>query len=178
MKKYVLEDKEYAYRNGKWFTSNNMTAPTSVVGKLNKLLIEDEDLETKTTEELKSIIDGSRSGENYSLAAKALEEGLRRAIVENNISVIRNFLPRLTSNYRKIGKPQMAIDISKEYIDRYQKQVWSSALFTSIAAAYCDLGDISTARKYANLARSLSAGINSPELINVYARIKSLEDDM
>lgn len=55
------------------------------------------------------------------------------------------------------------------------EKVWSAALFTSIAAAYCDIDNYETARKFANLARSISGMESSPELISVYKRIKQSE---
>ncbi len=53
----------------------------------------------------------------------------------------------------------------------------SPTLLTSIAAAYCDIGDVEEARRMANSARAMQGGNSSKELISVYARIKSLEKE-
>lgn len=169
MEEFVLDDEKYYYRDGKWFTSSRTAAPLAVVSKLNKLLVEHEDFETKTMDELLAMIDGARAVANNQLAAQALEEALRRASEDE----IRLILPRLASNYRRVGRPRAAIDICKSYTDHYGKKVWSPALFTSIAAAYCDIDDYDTALNYANRARAISGQESGVELMNVYSRIKN-----
>lgn len=171
MIEYYYEGEKYINRNGKWLDSRYLAVPKAIESILNQRLIKDVDFESKTMEELIEIIDGSRAADNIYLASQALEAAIRKA----SVNEIRMLLPRLTSNYRKMGRPQTAIDISKSYTDEYKKKVWSPALFTSIAAAYCDLDDYLTARKFANLARSISGERASIELTNVYKRIKEAE---
>lgn len=172
MEAYYLEDEKYYYKDGKWLTSSMTSAPLRLVSKLNKLLVKDVDFSTKSMEELFTIIDGARAAENNSLAAQALEAAIRKA----SPAELRKLLPRLTSNYRKSGRSQTAIDLAESYIEEYGRQVESNALYTSLAAAYCDVEDFEIARKLANKARALSAGKSSPELISVYARIKKFEE--
>lgn len=57
----------------------------------------------------------------------------------------------------------------------FSKRLRWQWLFTSIAAAYCDVVDYVTARQMANRARALSGGQSSVELINVYSRLKAVE---
>lgn len=171
MDTYIYDGEKYYYKNGKWLTSTYTSAPLAIVSKLNQLLIKNEDLGGNNYDELITIIDGARMSDNYQLAAQALEVAIRIASEDD----IRKLLPRLTSNYRKLGRSQTAIDISKAYTDQYGKKVWSAALFISIAAAYCDIDNYETARKFANLAQSISGMESSPELISVYKRIKQSE---
>ncbi len=49
----------------------------------------------------------------------------------------------------------------------------SSALATSRAAAFCDMGDAAMAKKEANKAMAISKGTAAQELIAVYTRIKA-----
>lgn len=172
MQVYYLDNEKYYYNNGKWMTRTFTEAPLAIVNRLNQLLVNETDLGSKSMEELISVIDGARKADNIQLAAKALEAALEIATVHET----RNLLPRLTSNYRKLGQSQKAIDVCKSYTDRFNKAVWSPALFTSVAAAYCDVEDYETARKFANLARSLSGPESAPELISVYKRIKEAEN--
>ena len=126
----------------------------------------------KSFGELIKIIDGARDGEtNIQLAVKAADLALEMAKPQS----IGYILPRATSNYRKIGKPQLAIQLANKYIDKYGDDVISSALLTSMAAAYCDLGELKDARKYADRAKARSAGKSSPELVSLYTRLKRLE---
>lgn len=173
MQTFELDDNKYYYNNGKWLTSSFTTPPLAVVSKLNKLLIENEDFSEKTMEELLEIIDKARASENIQLASQAIEASLRIATVPE----LRNLLPRLTSNYRKIGRPTSAIEIALSYLEEHSKKVWSPALFTSLAAAYCDIDDFESGKKYANRARSLSGNESSPELISVYKRIKQHNEE-
>ena len=101
------------------------------------------------------------------MAAKGLENALEKA----NISEVRRILPRLTSLLRKRGQPEKAIEICETYTQLYNKPVYSSPLFTSIAAAYCDIGDYTTAKKFADRAFAFD-GKGSGELSSVYQRIK------
>ena len=48
-------------------------------------------------------------------------------------------------------------------------------LFTSIAAAYCDIEDYETAREYANKAYAKFKGHSDEELFLVYKRIESMQ---
>lgn len=171
MEKYFLDGEEYIFKNGKWLTSSYMIPPLEVVSKLNKLVQNSGSIDKMGMDELIQLIDKAREGENYQLAARALDRALSIA-AEDELKII---LPRLTSNYRKQGRIQEAIDVSEKYLSQYGKKVYSAALFTSIAGAYCDLGDIENARNSANRARALSGSQSSPELISVYARIKKEE---
>lgn len=172
MEEYYLDGEKYFFKNGKWLTSSYGVVPLAMASKLNKLKLRDDDFESKSMEELLKIIDGARASENIQLASKILEVAIDKATVQE----IRNLLPRLTSNYRRMGMPQIAIDVSKSYTDVHKKKVWSPALFTSLAAAYCYLDDFVTGRKFANLAKSISGTEASPELISVYKRIKEAEN--
>ena len=172
MDKYELDGEKYYYKNGKWLTSSYMSVPTAMISRLNKLLVEKEDITEKTVEELIEILDGAKQSENTQLALRTAE----RAIDIANVSETRMLLPRLTSLYRQIGRPQKAVEIAEKYMELHKKDVWSPALFTSVAAAYCDLDQLELSRKYANRAKALLGNNSSPELISVYARLKKLED--
>lgn len=169
MDKYELDGETYYFNNGKWLTSNYMSVPTAVVGKLNKLLTVD--TSKKSVHELIKLLDGAKQGENNQYALKIANGALEIA----NISEIRQLLPRVTSLYRKNNQAQKAIDVAIEYINRYGDKVESSALYTSMAAAYCDIDNLDLARKCVNRAMALSAGNSSAELNNVFMRLRILE---
>ena len=171
MEQYTLDGEKYYYKNGKWLTSNFTSVPIGIVSKLNSLVINNTDFENMSMDELREVLNGARDSNNTILVQRALDAAMDIA----TISDIRSLLPRLTSNYRKMNNPQMAIDVAQKYLDEYEKKVWSPALFTSIAAAYCDVADYDTARQMADRARGLSANQPSGELINVYSRLKSVE---
>ena len=53
-----------------------MVVPTSKLSRLNKLLIDEEDLSDKTLEELLAIIDGARKGNNNLFLAINAPQGM------------------------------------------------------------------------------------------------------
>ena len=81
--------------------------------------------------------------------------------------------PIITSCYRALNQPQKAIDFWME-----NKKIFSTCLsvplLTSLAAAYCDVGDYVLAKKCADRAYAIQGGsLNyQSELSLVYGRIK------
>lgn len=82
-------------------------------------------------------------------------------------------LPRITSCYRMLGEPKNALLIYEKYGYMAEK-VYSVALYTSIAAAYCDLCMINKANEMIALALNMNFGVITAELNNVILRIDSL----
>ena len=118
--------------------------------------------------ELRIFIGEIKDAELHHFCIKVCEYALNKYSDLNNF--IASILAIITSSYRAIGKPQDAID----FWQKYQTNLIvceNESLYTSLAAAYCDLGKYETARKTANKAYAI--GGNSPELSLVYERIKS-----
>ena len=171
MDTYEYNGEKYFFKNGKWLTAEHTAAPRGVVNALNKLLLDNESIETKSVDELIKLLDGAKNSNNPNFALKMAEEAMDKA----SISEARLILPRLTSLYRMKGQPEKAIETSIHYLTIYENKITSPALFTSLAAAYCDINELERARYYANRAHAISKGNSSIELISVYARLKKLE---
>lgn len=171
MEKYNYNGEIYYYKAGKWLDANLVSVPVVLVNELNKLILNPETIEEDDMEYLLRIVYGARREENYQLAAMALEETMRRAIENDQIRLIRNLLPVLTSNYRKMNRPKKAINESRRILDVYGKKIWSAALFTSIAGAYCDIDEYEVARKFADIAQWMVGDDTSNKLANIYERI-------
>lgn len=173
MESFEYNGEKYYFKKGKWLKSDYTVAPISVVNSLNKLLMENEDFETKTVDEIIKLLDGAKMSGNTGFALKLAEESLEKA----TISEARALLPRITSLYRIKNRPERAVELGEHYIRVYESKIWSPSLFTSLAAAYCDLNKLEEARKYANRARAISGNNSSIELMSVYSRLKKLEED-
>lgn len=173
MESYEYNGEKYYFKKGKWLKSDYTVAPISVVNSLNKLLMENEDFETKTVDEIIKLLDGAKMSGNTGFALKLAEESLEKA----TLSEARALLPRITSLYRIKNRPERAVELGEHYIRVYESKISSPSLFTSLAAAYCDLNELEKARKYANRARAISGNNSSVELMSVYARLKKLEED-
>lgn len=173
MESYEYNGEKYYFKKGKWLKSDYTVAPISVVNSLNKLLMENEDFETKTVDEIIKLLDGAKMSGNTGFALKLAEESLEKA----TLSEARALLPRITSLYRIKNRPERAVELGEHYIRVYESKIWSPSLFTSLAAAYCDLNKLEEARKYANRARAISGNNSTIELMSVYSRLKKLEEE-
>lgn len=170
--KFELDGEIYTFNGKKWMNSMHLEVPISIASKLNALLSESMDFEKMGNDELLEFAQNIKEGENYHLTIKVLEILLDRA----DIDLVKLVLPRLTSCYRKNNFSEKALDTGEHYLNVYGKLIKSVALYTSLAGACCDLNRFEQARRYANLAKSISMPGISQELINVYSRIKKYDD--
>ncbi|WP_028234578.1 HRDC domain-containing protein [Pseudobutyrivibrio sp. MD2005] len=173
METYEYNGEKYYFKKGKWIKSDYTIAPISVVTELNKLLMENENFDEKSVDEIIKLLDGAKMTSNTGFALKLAEEAMEKA----SLSEARALLPRMTSLYRIKHRPEKAIEVGEHYIGIYEGKIWSPSLFTSLAAAYCDLNELEKARKYANRARAISGNNSSIELMSVYSRLKKLEEE-
>lgn len=70
--------------------------------------------------------------------------------------------------------PSGAIEFFNKITNEYDVANYSSALYTSIAAAYCDIDDYNNAIKYARRACAINTQEKPYELISVIKRIQSV----
>ncbi len=173
MESYEFNGEKYYFNKGKWLKSDYTVAPIGVINSLNMLLMEREEFETKTVDEIIQMLDGAKMSGNTGFALKIAEESMEKA----TLSEARALLPRITSLYRIKSRPERAVEVGEHYIRIYESKIWSPSLFTSLAAAYCDMNELEKARKYANRARAISGNHSSIELMSVYSRLKKLEED-
>lgn len=172
LKEYILDGEKYYFSGKRWTDSNGLAVPSSMLGRLNLFLINDDAIFSASDSELLQYAANVKEGENYSLAIRAMEILLDRA----NADVVKSVLPRLTSCYRKVGRIEDAIGLAEGYIANRAVNVATDALFTSLGAAYCDIGEYDKARDCANRAYAMSAGNASVELSNLYGRIDKYDE--
>lgn len=168
------QGKLYTRNNSKWVDKDHMVVPVYLQHILNTLTF-DED-EALSYEEAKSEGDKYKAGESYKLAVKYYEEALKKA---DNFPRVATVLPRITSCYRKIGEARKAINLLSEVKSKYGEDIINTPLLTSVAAAYCDLGEPENAIRcckwaYKTLKSESSEG--SAELSNVFTRAKKMID--
>lgn len=172
MEEYSYKNNKYFFSDGVWLSTNYLAVPTALQSELNQQLMDKIDFSKKSVAELLTIIDKSRIEQsNTQLAGKLLKNALQKADQRERMSV----LPRATSNLRMVGHPQEAIDLAQEYLSRYGNGVASAALFTSMGAAYCDLGNLIEARRYANRAYA-TGGKEDSELNALFQRLDCMEN--
>lgn len=105
----------------------------------------------------------------YGECLKAIEDGLKEFSTSNKFK--REVFPIATSCYRLLNQPKKAIEFYEKH--KHNRLSYSDALFTSLAAAYCDVEDYETARRYLNEAKFFHSGKPDEEWLYVYNRVKS-----
>ncbi len=172
--RFEMEGETYFFnpKNGGWYNSSYTTVGKEELYKLNNIRMQKIDFDQMDTDDLIHIAQSMKDSNDLIYSAKIFDELLKR---KEDESLVRKILPRYTSILRKLQKPKEAISMFEKYNAMYGKTIGSPALYTSLAAAYCDVGDYIEARNKANKAHAMSGGNSSPELISVYARIKSME---
>ena len=171
MQKIEFEGETYYYINGRFTDSSFIEVDIGLRSKLAEKVFTNVDYKCKSQAELVDYLKELKEAEVYSLAKEVCLFCLEKYSEDDYL--IRTVLPILTSCYRKIGQPSKAIELLKIYPSIYN-QHGSVALLTSLAAAFCDVGDYINARKYANIAYARQGGGTGEknELSLVYMRIK------
>ena len=169
MQKYELNGETYYYKNGKWLDSRFLAVPSELCRKLNKLKVDE--ISPQSVEDLFTYLYQSNEANNTNtqLKDKVIAHILEKATSDNSL---RYVLPRLSSFYRQTGESFKSIRLFDDYDEKYGSEIWSAPFFTSLAAAYCDMGDIEKAKTFVNRAIEADGGKCSEELGNVRERIK------
>lgn len=155
-------------RNSKMWTENGMIVSEIMQDKLNHLWAEQSDLGQMTVEKLIGQGDQYKASNSMGLAVKCYKAAFEKA----NLRQVESILPRLTSAYRIMSRPQDAIDLLTEASKKYGRSVISGALLTSAAAAYCDMGQYDLAKQACDRAYAQAGGSATGELSAVYGRIR------
>ena len=158
----------YSRYGKKWADPNGMIVSEIMQDKLNRKFGETLNYEQMTPDDLIKTGDQYKASQSLGLALKCYTKAFEKATLYD----IGGILPRLTSLYRQMGKPQNAIDILTEASKKYGKNVISAPLLISGAAAYCDLKNYGLAKKCCDRAFALCGGKASGELQAVYGRIR------
>ena len=176
MEKIVINNETYYINNGRVYDSSFLEAPKDITRAIWESWFAGVDFSSMEESQLLEHIKKLKGAEYYTECLRVIEHGLQR--FNKSAHYYRTVFPMITSCYRSLNQPQKAIDFWME-----NKQLFSSclspALLTSLAAAYCDVGNYEMARKCANKAYAIQGGsLNySNELSLVYKRIKKESDD-
>lgn len=174
IKNCEYQGKLYTRNNSMWVDKDHMVVPAYLQHILNALAFEEDG--SLTYEEAKAEGDKYKVSESYKLAIKYYEEALKKADSFNQVSVV---LPRITSCYRKINLPQKVIELLSDMKLQYGEAIINEALLTSVAAAYCDLGEPKNAIrccKWAYKVLKTNTTESSIELANVFIRANKMID--
>ena len=174
MKEYTYQGKHYRRSGAMWVDDNNMVVPVALQSALNALAFAQTDISTLSYAEAKAEGDKCKASESYSYAIQYYEQAFLVAETYMQTSVL---LPRITSSYRKLHRPEKVIEILAKAKKAYGERIINEALLTSAAAAYCDMGQPENALKCCNYAYAKTKNKKqgaSGELLNVYERAKRM----
>lgn len=161
--------KIYNKYNRLWVDENYITIPTSMQNELNYAYFKSLDTENLDVEDLIKLGDDFKEIESYALAIDVYllvsQKGSEKQVGK--------ILPRITSCYRKLNRPDLVIDILTMAKKKFGKNILTPVLLTSAAAAYCDLNKFEEAKQCCDYAFAMSKGKGSFELAMVYKRINS-----
>ncbi|MGN0812326.1 MAG: hypothetical protein ACI4MQ_02305 [Candidatus Coproplasma sp.] len=168
MEKIEFEGEVYYVNKNVFYDSSFMQVSKEISDKLAAHYLKNKDVSKLNKEQLLEYIKSIKNMEEHALCINTINDGLK---IYKDTSFVKDVLPILTSCYRAIGRPRDAISIAKQYLKDYLCD--SVALFTSMAAAFCDVGEYEEAKKYAGIAYAQQGGGvgYQNELSLVYARI-------
>ena len=159
----------YTRYGKKWVDCRNMVVCDSLQHDLNTAFLQTQNLDSYSTWELIRLADQCKVSASVHTAIRLYE----RAIASGDVKSYEAVLPRLASCYRKQGQPQKAIDLAITASKLFGSNILAPITLTSIAAAYCDLGQWKRAKACADRAFAKRNGQASPELHAVYERIRA-----
>lgn len=171
MKKVIYHGETYYYSKGKIYDDTFIEVPVSVSSGILDGFFNTIDHKVLEESEFVTLVKELKLAEKYNRCLKTINYGLKK--FTESFSYYQVVFPIITSCYRALGQPQKAIDFWER-----NKRLFSSCLtvplLTSLAAAYCDVGDYEKATKCANRAYAMQGGAQSgsTELSGVYGRIK------
>ena len=169
-----IDGEIFRYINNTWVDSMYCEAPGNILNQIYDNLIERAD-ET-SYETLLEYAKVMKNSEHYAHASQLIDYLIKNCdkakIGKNNI--LLSLIPMKTSCLRAMHSPRGAIEFFNKIINEYDVANYSSALYTSIAAAYCDIDDYNNAIKYARRACAINTQEKPYELISVIKRIQSV----
>ena len=178
MEKILFENEVYYFDKGRIyrFDGGLYEVETASSKKVLKFYYNQIDYKTLEEAEFLECLKQLKLSEFYENCLTVIEYGLNKFTA--SFDFYKTVFPIITSCYRAIGKAQKAIDFWME-----NKQIFTSCLsvplLTSLAAAYCDVGNYELAKKCANRAYAMQGGGKNyqTELSLVYGRIKKETKD-
>lgn len=170
MQKIEYDGEIYYYMKGRFVDSSYIEVEETTKNKLAELFFLKVDYKSLEKDELIAFVKEVKEAEQFNLAKDICLYCLET--YKEDVCLIKNILPIITSCYRMCGQPEKAISVSKEFALSFKYE--SVAFLTSLVAAYCDIKDYENAKRYAKKAYARQGGGTGEktELSLVFMRIK------
>ncbi len=155
MEKIEMDGEIYYYLNNRFVDSSFCSVDKNTNEKLCALFYKNMDFNTFSKEKLLDFIKQTKDAEQFLVTKNACAVALEKFVADENF--VKLVLPIYTSTLRSIGMPNLALDVAQKYTDLVAN-CDSFALWISVAAACCDLGQFKDAIMYLNLAKQKKRG--------------------
>lgn len=171
MTKFEFENETYYINGEAVYDSHFIEVSADVAAKVIGAYFDTIDYKNMSEDELVDFVRYAYKLKAHYLCDRAFKYGFEKF---GKYDFARRLASTMTSVYRNLGQPKKAIEFASDYLS--DDDFYSIPLLTSLAAAYCDINEPLTARKYCDQAYSLQGGrvgyIN--ELSLVYKRIEAM----
>ncbi len=154
IQKIELDGQTYYYINNNFVDETYCTVPEEIKRKLAMEIFGKMNYESFSKRELSDAILRAKRVGAYAYVIKMATYGIDKFISSERW--VTYILPVLTSSYREMGRPDQAVNVAKECTSKVKCA--SAQLCTSLASAYCDLGDYDRAKKFIDKAYAMQGG--------------------
>ena len=171
MEKFVFENQTYYINKGLVYDDSFLEVPVIESSKVLGEYFKGIDYKTLDMDGLIDYVKQLKLAKKYANCISVIEYGLLKFAISQDYYI--TVFPIITSCYRAMGQSQKAIEFWMS-----NKRIFASCLsvplLTSLAAAYCDVGNYELAKRCANRAYAMQGGSKNyqTELSLVYGRIK------
>lgn len=169
MEEFIYNNQTYYLINGMFCDELFIAVPEILQVQIATEYFKNKDFKSFSQDDLITFIKTTKDAKAYSVSKLAIEYGFEKF---NNDYFVKITLPIITSIYRLTKQPKLALSVANKFLALYNCA--SPALYTSMAAACCDLEDYVLAKKYADIGFAKQGGSKGymTELSLVYQRIK------
>ncbi len=174
MLSFEFKNMVYFNKNGSWLDASYVIVDDELQKLFDRIFSFEINIDVISIDELIELGDCYKSARFNVLALECFENVLSRCSYGDYR--LSGLYPRLSSCYRKIRRPDLAISLYKKLeADENTVLSFSPAFLTSVAAAYCDTGRWETGRRLASRARIIAekSGKSTEEVFQLFARIQN-----
>lgn len=172
MEKIVFEGENYYYQNGVLYDSSYIEVSKECANRVLAEYFRRVDYKELCEKDLILLIIELKKAEVFQECLNIINYGAEKFY--DSFNYFKVVFPIATSCYRRIGQSQKAIDFWMNNKSIFQQFASSVPLLTSLAAAYCDVGDYKRAKYCADRGYFTQGGGqgHKNELALVYYRIR------
>lgn len=163
---------ELFFFDEKWKRYDNKICSEKYQEKLSKIFDKRFPFARLTTTQLIEQARKAKDSKKYDIAMSYFEI----AFLKSKNFEVSNYISELTSLYRKFQRPNAVIELYKYICKKHKNFYFPDSFFTSLSAAYLDIGNKEKSLQCAEKVYGRLNGTKNKELKNLYSRINTYRD--